>query len=185
MSAYGFGIARSQIAGPRTTISFLLTSTYKKDKSPGNFYYQNDILSLIALISLQFVSTHSFIMPLGILESRSNGNTFGHHVPGTVLLDTHTNTTEQELLGLKKGTGKNKEVILVPQPSNDPNDPLNWPLWQRDCILLVYCYGTVCVIGGWVSYSFCESKQLTILQCRSSPLVNGPSDYYGIRDYVY
>lgn len=85
------------------------------------------------------------IMPLGVLESSS---THGHHVPGTVLLDTQANTAELELSGLKKGTGKNKEVILVPQPSNSPNDPLNWPLWQRDLILLVYCYATVCVIGG-------------------------------------
>jgi len=87
------------------------------------------------------------IMPLGVLESSS---THGHHVPGTVLLDTEANTTELELSGLKKGTGRNKEVILVPQPSNSPNDPLNWPLWQRDLILLVYCYATVCVIGGYV-----------------------------------
>lgn len=28
-------------------------------------------------------------------------------------------------------------VILVPQPSDDPNDPLNWPLWKRDSILVI------------------------------------------------
>ncbi|KAL0258305.1 hypothetical protein SLS55_007480 [Diplodia seriata] len=28
-------------------------------------------------------------------------------------------------------------ILLVPQPSDDPNDPLNWPLWRRDVILLV------------------------------------------------
>ncbi|KAK7727758.1 hypothetical protein SLS57_002801 [Botryosphaeria dothidea] len=28
-------------------------------------------------------------------------------------------------------------ILLVPQPSDDPNDPLNWPLWKRDVILFV------------------------------------------------
>ena len=28
-------------------------------------------------------------------------------------------------------------IILVPQPSDDPNDPLNWPLWKRDSILFI------------------------------------------------
>ena len=84
-------------------------------------------------------------MPLKILEHAAG---VGHHVPGTVVLDTHTNTVELELSCLGKGTGKNAEVILVPQPSNDLNDPLNWPLWQRDCILLLYCFCTVRVTGG-------------------------------------
>lgn len=84
-------------------------------------------------------------MPLGVLEHAAGS---GHHVPGTVFLDTKTNSSRLELSGLKKGTGKNSEVILVPQPSNDPNDPLNWPLWQRDCILFLYCFCTLCVTGG-------------------------------------
>ena len=29
--------------------------------------------------------------------------------------------------------------MLIPQPSNDPNDPLNWPLWRRDFILAILC----------------------------------------------
>ena len=30
-----------------------------------------------------------------------------------------------------------KAIILVPQPSDDPNDPLNWPLWKRDVITFI------------------------------------------------
>lgn len=30
---------------------------------------------------------------------------------------------------LKHGKGRYKDVILVPQPSDSPNDPLNWPQW--------------------------------------------------------
>lgn len=36
--------------------------------------------------------------------------------------------------GLKCDTRGPIPIILVPQPSDDPNDPLNWPLWQRDLI---------------------------------------------------
>ncbi|EXJ96422.1 hypothetical protein A1O1_01548 [Capronia coronata CBS 617.96] len=28
-------------------------------------------------------------------------------------------------------------VVLIPQPSDDPDDPLNWPAWKKGCILLV------------------------------------------------
>lgn len=28
-------------------------------------------------------------------------------------------------------------IVLFPQPRNDPNDPLNWPIWRRDVALLV------------------------------------------------
>ena len=29
------------------------------------------------------------------------------------------------------------QTVLVPQPSDDPNDPLNWPPWKKNLILLV------------------------------------------------
>ncbi|GAB1194359.1 hypothetical protein APSETT444_003604 [Aspergillus pseudonomiae] len=40
-------------------------------------------------------------------------------VPGTVLLvdDTHEQST-------KHATGKHTEIVLIPPPSDDPNDPL-------------------------------------------------------------
>ncbi|KAK5367141.1 hypothetical protein LTR20_007468 [Exophiala xenobiotica] len=83
-------------------------------------------------------------MGCGILESRSGIK----HVPGTNLLDTHDVAWVDQSTHLKRGTGKNSHILLVPQPSNSPNDPLNWPLWQRDLILLLYCYATVLCIGG-------------------------------------
>ncbi|KAK5219672.1 hypothetical protein LTR72_008056 [Exophiala xenobiotica] len=83
-------------------------------------------------------------MPLGVLQYNGSRMT---HVPGTVLLDMHDQASE-DMAGVKRGEGKDSEVILVPQPSSDPNDPLNWPLWQRDLILLLYCYCTLLCIGG-------------------------------------
>ncbi|KAH8788805.1 major facilitator superfamily domain-containing protein [Diaporthe sp. PMI_573] len=31
------------------------------------------------------------------------------------------------------------EIILIPTPSNDPNDPLNWPNWYKKCIAVLVC----------------------------------------------
>ncbi|THX54554.1 MFS general substrate transporter [Aureobasidium pullulans] len=67
-------------------------------------------------------------MALGIFEPRAK------KVPGTA------NVLDQEWKRdptLKRD--KTGNIILVPQPSEDPNDPLNWPLWQRDLILLLLC----------------------------------------------
>ncbi|KIW88444.1 uncharacterized protein Z519_11013 [Cladophialophora bantiana CBS 173.52] len=82
-------------------------------------------------------------MPLGIIDVKTDAA--GHHVPGTVLLE---DSNIYQHSHVKKGTGKEANIILVPQPSNDPNDPLNWPWWQRDLILILYCYLSLLVIGG-------------------------------------
>ncbi|KAF2464335.1 MFS general substrate transporter [Lindgomyces ingoldianus] len=76
-------------------------------------------------------------MPFGILEY--HGHT--EIVPGTACMndqsdlpsELHDVPTEQ----LKHGTGKYSHIILVPQPTDDPNDPLNWPLWKKDMILCI------------------------------------------------
>ncbi|KAB2578001.1 putative MFS-type transporter [Lasiodiplodia theobromae] len=74
-------------------------------------------------------------MPLGIV------NTFVEEVPGTVsLIDEGTTDTS---LQLKHGTGKNAHIVLVPQPSDDPNDPLNWPLWKKDVVYASVFLGTI------------------------------------------
>ncbi|KAK7883535.1 hypothetical protein LTR67_011111 [Exophiala xenobiotica] len=86
-------------------------------------------------------------MPFGILEDHTL-----EHVPGTVLLETlnhvvnTTDTTGPH--ELKRGTGRHSHIVLVPQPSEDLNDPLNWPLWQRDVIFIIYCYCTILVVGS-------------------------------------
>ena len=48
------------------------------------------------------------------------------HVPGTVLLDDQSAHAEDVAGGLKHGTGRDTHIVLSPQPSEDPNDPLNW-----------------------------------------------------------
>ncbi|PTB81328.1 hypothetical protein M440DRAFT_1387762 [Trichoderma longibrachiatum ATCC 18648] len=81
-------------------------------------------------------------MAFGILEPSS-----GEKVPGT----THfyddpsrpQTATEQDAARLKCDTSGKTPIILVPQPSDDPNDPLNWPLWKRDLVTFTLCWAGV------------------------------------------
>ncbi|KIX07552.1 uncharacterized protein Z518_02205 [Rhinocladiella mackenziei CBS 650.93] len=74
-------------------------------------------------------------MALGILEPKAE------LVPGTVYV-YDAEQRHAELLETAQHLKRDKagRIILVPQPSNDPNDPLNWPLWQRDVILGILCF---------------------------------------------
>lgn len=47
------------------------------------------------------------------------------HVPGTVILNEQDARSGSLTAGLKHGTGKDSHIVLAPQPSEDPNDPLN------------------------------------------------------------
>lgn len=38
--------------------------------------------------------------------------------------------------------------MLVPQPSDSPRDPLNWPRWKKDLLLLIISLDTA-VVGAW------------------------------------
>jgi hypothetical protein len=84
-------------------------------------------------------------MGLGVLDDSRL-----EHVPGTALLTDVTNTDTSPL---RHDKGKNSDVLLVPQPSNSPNDPLNWPLWKKDLMLFLICIDTA-VVGAWVSTPF-------------------------------
>ncbi|KAK5045417.1 hypothetical protein LTR84_009281 [Exophiala bonariae] len=74
-------------------------------------------------------------MALGILEPAVE------HVPGTVFVyDAQQRQTALLDSAHHLKRDKTGKIILVPQPSADPNDPLNWPLWQRDLILAILCF---------------------------------------------
>ncbi|KAM5359708.1 hypothetical protein ACJZ2D_014277 [Fusarium nematophilum] len=85
-------------------------------------------------------------MAWGILEVASGQ---GHHVPGTVLLEVQSdNIGVAHTEHLKTVVRENETVVLVPQPSDDPNDPLNSSLLQRDLRFLLFGYCGVLIIGG-------------------------------------
>lgn len=86
-------------------------------------------------------------MPLGILPDRHL-----EHVPGTSPLsvlgraDLEVTTTT----GVDKGALKHDTtgtVVLVPQPSDSPNDPYNWPRWKKEMFTVAIAWGCGCVGG--------------------------------------
>ena len=64
------------------------------------------------------------------------------HVPGTVILNEEEAHSEGITAGLRHGRGKNAHVVLVPQPSEDPNDPLNWSSSKKFIIVAILGFGT-------------------------------------------
>ncbi|KAE8382649.1 major facilitator superfamily domain-containing protein [Aspergillus bertholletiae] len=66
--------------------------------------------------------------------------------PGTVFLSIHA----QESAG-RPHLKHNGELILSPQPSEDPADPLNWPSWRKFAVLLIM--SLYAAIGNFTSGS--------------------------------
>lgn len=84
-------------------------------------------------------------MPLGILQDYKL-----EHVPGTAPLSELgridleiTNDVDRGLLK-HDPTG---QIVLVPQPSDSPNDPYNWPRWKKEMFTVVIAYGCGAVGG--------------------------------------
>ncbi|KAK5390267.1 hypothetical protein LTS13_000348 [Exophiala xenobiotica] len=77
-------------------------------------------------------------MGLGVLEDHKLS-----HVPGTVLLNDEAAHSESQTGNLKHGTGKNSHIVLSPQPSDDPNDPLNWSLLKKESIVWILAFGSM------------------------------------------
>ncbi|KAG9500629.1 hypothetical protein J7337_009111 [Fusarium musae] len=83
-------------------------------------------------------------MGLGVLPDRHLAD-----VPGTSFLNEKGVTSsledpkENDHANLKHDpTGK---IVLVPQPSDDPNDPLNWPRWKKEMFTVSIIVGCGCV----------------------------------------
>jgi len=77
-------------------------------------------------------------MGLGILEDKVMA-----HVPGTILLNDEAAHSEAITGGLKHGTGRNAHIVLAPQPSEDPNDPLNWSSFKKESVFYILCFGAM------------------------------------------
>ncbi|KAF2462963.1 MFS general substrate transporter [Lindgomyces ingoldianus] len=74
---------------------------------------------------------------LGILEDSKL-----QHVPATVILSEEQSVTHDATAGLRHGTGKDADIILIPQPSEDPNDPLNWSNARKWTIITIIGFGS-------------------------------------------
>ncbi|ORY52725.1 putative cycloheximide resistance protein [Leucosporidium creatinivorum] len=76
------------------------------------------------------------------------------HVPGTVLLvDREKLPTISGDPSRLKHDPKNPDVVLVPQPSDDPNDTLNWTRRRKFWVMICIVYGSALVgaIGPLIS----------------------------------
>ncbi|KOS38860.1 hypothetical protein ACN38_g10301 [Penicillium nordicum] len=140
-------------------------------------------------------------MGLGVLDDRCGLA----QVPGTVALADidHLYTEGDGSPRLKRGTGKDKDVILAPQPSNDPNDPLNWPYRKKFVILLVMVLGaclnastvgpllsaSIVVLAGEFNRPITDITLLTgynmVVAGASCPLTSALATKYGKRPVFF
>ncbi|RDL40568.1 MFS general substrate transporter [Venustampulla echinocandica] len=83
-------------------------------------------------------------------------------VPGTACMNDQSDVPHEydqvPRAVLKHGTGRLAHVILVPQPTDSPNDPLNWSTWKKDGILLIVGFSAAVVgaFGPMLSPGFVE-----------------------------
>ncbi len=83
-------------------------------------------------------------MGLGVLEDH-----LLEHVPGTAPLNElgaeiyNTSGVDSSILKHDR-TG---QIVLVPQPSDSPNDPYNWPRWKKERFTIAYAFGCGAVGG--------------------------------------
>ncbi|RFU27083.1 hypothetical protein B7463_g9248, partial [Scytalidium lignicola] len=85
-------------------------------------------------------------MGFWVLEDTAKGRAKLAHVPGTVLLNDEAHGSEITA-GLKHGAGRSAHIVLNPQPSEDPNDPLNWSRFKKEMVLIILCFGAILHAG--------------------------------------
>ncbi|KAK8069608.1 hypothetical protein PG994_006224 [Apiospora phragmitis] len=98
-------------------------------------------------------------MPLRILEDRHL-----EHVPGTSPLSTLGRVDFEISAGVDSNLLKHDptgKTVLVPQPSESPNDPYNWPRWKKELFTVAIAYGCGCVgaVGPLLTSAFVPLAQ--------------------------
>jgi hypothetical protein len=85
--------------------------------------------------------------PLGLRNAPAR--TSHSSIPTGILPEPPTSPPAEDHDAEDKKTTKDGQIILVPQPDDSHNDPLNWPAWRRDCALL--SLGLYCMVGGGIT----------------------------------
>lgn len=91
---------------------------------------------------------HSF----GILDSAFKGQ-----IPGTSIITADRNATSTTVQAIES-SHRRESVILVPQPTNDPNDPLNWSKIEKRVVLLTIAIASAIIhaLGPMMSTSYLQ-----------------------------
>ena len=72
-----------------------------------------------------------------------------HDLTGTSLLeDIHDHSQNTHAPGAVLKRTKDG-IALIPQPTDSPNDPLNWPFWRKCTLMITITYGTG-VVGAFL-----------------------------------
>jgi hypothetical protein len=84
------------------------------------------------------------------------------HAPGTVILAdvSQMNPSDNGTSGLKRN--KRGNIILSPQPSEDPNDPLNWSMHKKLTALSILLLGS-CICASTIGPLLSASVQVVSL----------------------
>ncbi|KAL4805889.1 major facilitator superfamily domain-containing protein [Aspergillus unguis] len=93
-------------------------------------------------------------MPLGVLEDTKLEN-----VPGTAPLnELGTNNAYKGIDPAFLKHDKTGKIVLVPQPSDSPNDPYNWPRWKKELFTVTFAWGCGCTgaVGPLLSAAFVQ-----------------------------
>ncbi|KAI1420961.1 hypothetical protein F5Y12DRAFT_70060 [Xylaria sp. FL1777] len=86
--------------------------------------------------------------PFGIPRTKTAGTVSRDDLrPGTASTKRTSFISIDPKRTLKYGAGKHIMVELSPQPSEDPNDPLNWPLWKKNLNFMALL-SMVAVVGA-------------------------------------
>lgn len=85
-------------------------------------------------------------MGLGVLEVKPD-----KLVAGTIPLRQDAVASESITRVLKRGSGASATIVLAPQPSEDPNDPLNWSYRRKFLIVAIIALGAVLHVSAAVS----------------------------------
>ncbi|KAL2839084.1 major facilitator superfamily domain-containing protein [Aspergillus pseudoustus] len=98
-------------------------------------------------------------------------------IPGTVDLAV----VEGEAIGGSYGQA------LYPVPTDDPNDPLNWPAWKKNAILIivsVYSFLGNCALVGPSVYISIYSEEFGISPADASGLISYPNLAFGFGSLI-
>ncbi|CEL07443.1 hypothetical protein ASPCAL10600 [Aspergillus calidoustus] len=84
-------------------------------------------------------------------------------------------------------TGASYGQALYPVPTDDPNDPLNWPAWKKNAILVivsVYSFLGNCALVGPSVYISIYSEEFGISHADASGLISYPNLAFGFGSLI-